>query len=285
MRTRKNIISIFVCFVCFTIFAKSNLTQKQKENINLLVMMKTNQELCLKFNPKYKKVYVSRIEYSDYEKSVVDYGDNDFLANATEYNFSDEMISSVKTLNLYKERLDEKPWLEFFNNGTKFQIVNLSRKENPVTLLYNINGGSIESKSAQNFNWGKEYELIERKDCLEIYDWYNDGSRELCWEIFQSDGVQEFKIEGITYMKYQNGILMEEYSDGILYRYTAENGKGEYQKEENGKFVTVAAIERKTDRDGYLIYQKLSYPTGNVSEIVIGENLPDVSSLVNRYYP
>lgn len=40
--------------------------------------------------------------------------------------------------------------------------MNLSRKENSITLLYNIKGGSIEGESAQNFKWGSEYELIEK---------------------------------------------------------------------------------------------------------------------------
>ena len=47
----------------------------------------------------------------------------------------------------------------------------------------------------------------------------------------------------------RNGILMEEYSDGVLYRYTTANGKGEYQKKENGKsiifFYPVAMYRKK----------------------------------------
>lgn len=164
------------------------------------------------------------------------------------------------------------------------QIVNLSRKENSITLLYNIKGGSIEGESAQNFKWGSEYELIEKNDHREIYEWSNDNTKELYWEIFQNGTVAEFKSDGITYMKYQNGILMEEYSDGVLYRYMTVNGKGEYQKKENGKFVTVATLEHNTDKDGYLIYQKLSFMTGDVSEFIIGEILSDVSRLINRYY-
>lgn len=285
MRTKKIISFICVIFSFFTIFAKSNLTQNQKENINLLVLMKTNQELCLNFNPKHKKVYICKITYSNYEKGIVDYGDNDYLANATEFNFSDGMISLVKETDLYKTEVAEKPWLKISAAGENLQIENLLRKENPITLLYDIKGGDIEGESAKNFNWGNEYELIEKKNCREIYEWYSDGSKELYWEIFQSGNVMEFKSDGVTYLKYQNGILMEEYSDGVLYRYTTANGKGEYQKNENGKFVTVAIIERKTDKDGYLIYQKLSYPTGEVSEIIIGEKTPDVSRLVNRYYP
>lgn len=284
MKTKKIISFICVIFSFFTIFAKSNLTQNQKENINLLVMMKTNQELCLNFNPKHKKVYMCRISYSDYEKGIVDYGDNGYLANATEYNYLDGIISLVKAVDLYKVEIAERPWLEISAKGENLQIVNLLRKENPITLFYNIKGGNIEGESAKNFNWGSEYELIEKKDRREIYEWYSDGSKELCWEIFQGGNVMEFKSDGITYMKYQNGILMEEYSDGVLYRYTTANGKGEYQKKENGKFVTVASLERKTDKDGYLIYQKLSFMTGDVSEIIIGEKLPDVSRLINRYY-
>ena len=44
MKTKKILSFICVIFSFFTIFAKSNLTQNQKENINLLVMMKTNQD-------------------------------------------------------------------------------------------------------------------------------------------------------------------------------------------------------------------------------------------------
>ncbi|MBQ3670741.1 MAG: hypothetical protein II921_04605 [Treponema sp.] len=279
------LLSTALLALCFEMFADTKLAQNQKENINLLVMARTDQEICLNFNPKHKKIYVTRLMYSDYEKGVVDYGDNDFLASAAEYNFSDGTISSVKTVDLYKERTDERPWLELSTKGAKIQVANLSRKENPITLRYNLKGGSIEGESAQNFKWGNEYELIEKKDRREIYEWYSDGSKELYWEIFQSGDVLEFKSDGITYMKYQKGILMEEYSDGILYRYTTANGKGEYQKEENGKFVTVATLERKTDSNGYLIYQRLSYLSGGVSEIIIGEKLPNVSRLTNRYYP
>ena len=285
MKTKKILSFMCVIFSFFTIFAKSNLTQNQKENINLLVMMKTNQELCLNFNPKHKKVYVSKITYSDYKNGIVDYGDNDFLANATEYDFIDGMISSVKAVDLYKGKSNERPWLEFLLKGTKLQVVNLSRKENPVTLFYKINGGSIEGDTAHNFKWGSEYELLEKKDRRDINEWSSDGSKELYWEIYQSDDVLEFKSDGVTYMKYQNKILMEESLDGILYRYTTTNGKGEYQKKVNGKFVMVANLERKTDNNGYLVYQKLSYPSGEVEEIIIGEKLPDVSKLQNRYYP
>ena len=284
-KTKKIIALICAIFSAFALFAKPNLTQNQKENINLLVMMKTNQELCLNFNPNHKKVYMCRIAYSDYEKGVVDYGDNDYLANAMEYNFSDGIVSSVNEMDLYETVMDERPYLEISVKGTRLQIVNLLRKETPVTLLYDIKGRNIEGESAKNFNWGSEYELIEKKDRREIYEWYTDNSKELCWEIFQSRNIIEFKSDGITYMKYQNGILMEEYSDGVLYRYTTANGKGEYQKKENGKFVTVATLERKTDREGYLVYQRLSYLSGGVSEIFIGDKLPDVSRLINRYYP
>ncbi|WP_288567362.1 hypothetical protein [uncultured Treponema sp.] len=284
-KTKKIIALICAIFSAFALFAKPNLTQNQKENINLLVMMKTNQELCLSFNPNHKKVYICRIAYSDYEKGVVDYGDNDYLASAIEYNFSNGMVSSVNETDLYETIISERPYLEISAKGTSLQIVNLLRKENLITLLYNIKGGNIEGESAQNFKWGREYELIEKKDCREIYEWYTDNSKELCWEIFQSRNIIEFKSDGITYMKYQNGILMEEYSDGVLYRYTTANGKGEYQKKENGEFVTVATLERKTDREGYLVYQRLSYLSGGVSEIFIGDKLPDVSRLINRYYP
>ena len=75
-------------------------------------MMRTNHAECLDFNPKHKKVYVSRITYSDYEKGIVDYGDNDYLANATEYNFSDGIISLVQEADLYKIEIAERPWLE-----------------------------------------------------------------------------------------------------------------------------------------------------------------------------
>lgn len=284
MKTKKIISFVFVIFSCFSLFAKSNLTHPQKKNINFLVMMRTNQAVCLDFNPKHKKVYVSRITYSDYEKGIVDYGDNDYLANATEYNFSDGIISLVQEADLYKIEIAERPRLELSVKGTNLQIVNLSRKENSITLLYNIKGGSIEGESAQNFKWGSEYELIEKNDHREIYEWSNGNTKELYWEIFQNGTVAEFKSDGITYMKYQNGILMEEYSDGVLYRYMTVNGKGEYQKKENGKFVTVATLEHNTDKDGYLIYQKLSFMTGDVSETIIGEMLPDVSRLINRYY-
>ena len=44
-------------------------------------------------------------------------------------------------------------------------------------------------------------------------------------------------------------------------------------------------VERKTDEDGYLIYEKRAYPDGSAYEIYIGERVPDVSGLVNRGYP
>ena len=53
----------------------------------------------------------------------------------------------------------------------------------------------------------------------------------------------------------------------------------------DGEVETVALLERKTDEDGYLIYQRLDYPSGESSEIFIAEELPDVSGLVNRAYP
>lgn len=112
MKTKKIISFIFVIFSCFSLFAKSNLTHPQKKNINFLVMMRTNQAVCLDFNPKHKKVYVSRITYSDYEKGIIDYGDNDYLANATEYNFSDGIISLVQEADLYKIEIAERPRLE-----------------------------------------------------------------------------------------------------------------------------------------------------------------------------
>lgn len=230
MKTKKIISFIFVIFSCFSLFVKSNLTQPQKKNINFFVMMRTNHAECLGFNPKHKKVYVSRITYSDYEKGIVDYGDNDYLANATEYNFSDGIISLVQEADLYKIEIAERPWLE-------------------LSVIRN------EFADCESFAERKLHNI-----------------------------VAEFKSDGITYMKYQNGILMEEYSDGVLYRYMTVNGKGEYQKKENGKFVTVATLEHNTDKDGYLIYQKLSFMTGDVSEIIIGEMLPDVSRLINRYY-
>lgn len=80
-----------------------------------------------------------------------------------EYNFSDGMVSSVNETDLYETVMDERLYLEISAKGTSLQIVNLLRKENLITLLYNIKGGNIEGESAKNFNWGSEYELIEKR--------------------------------------------------------------------------------------------------------------------------
>ena len=53
----------------------------------------------------------------------------------------------------------------------------------------------------------------------------------------------------------------------------------------DGTVETLALLERKTDKDGYLTYQRLEYPNGNTTELFIGKELPDVSGLVNEFYP
>ena len=277
-----------MCTVLSVSAQTSRPSREQTENINLLAVMNRNFLDCLNFNPKYQRIYVTKVSYSDYEKGIVFYGDNDYLAEATEYAFSNQIISSIKTMDLYKDGIMENSWCEFFADKKKLKMIQRYRGDkDPAILLYKIEDGNLEVIDEQNCKYIKSYEIIQKEDSREVYEWYDSGRGGLYWKIRRSGDMLEFYNDNRCF-KYKNGILMEKYysRSSTVYRYTTENGTGEYQKiSEDGQVETVALLERKTDEDGYLIYQRLDYPSGESSEIFIAEELPDVSGLVNRAYP
>ena len=123
----------------------------QIENINLLAVMNRNFLDCLNFNPKYQRIYVTKVSYSDYEKGIVFYGDNDYLAEATEYAFSNQIISSIKTMDLYKDGIMENSWCEFFADKKKLKMIQRYRGDkDPAILLYKIEDGNLEVIDEQN---------------------------------------------------------------------------------------------------------------------------------------
>ena len=263
---------------------------EQSENINLIVQRHTYLEECLQFNPKHQRVYVTEISYSDYEKGIVDYGDNAYLASGEQYSVWDGMISSVKSVYLYKNSTEKYPWLELYADGEKLQILQrhinrrAQREEEPTVLLYKMEDGNIE---LTQYPGGGVivYEIIQKEGFREIYKWYAADSVVLDWKVIQDGDIVEFHDDD-TYVRYENGILMEEGYGTTVYRYTTANGSGAYQKiSGDGEVKTVALIERETDEDGYLIYEKRAYSDGSAYELYIGERVPDVSGLVNRGYP
>lgn len=275
-----------MCTVLSVSAQTSRPSREQSENINLIVQRHTYLEECLQFNPKHQRVYVTEISYDDYEKGIVDYGDNDYLAEATEYAFSNQIISSIKTMDLYKDGIMENSWCEFFADKKKLKMIQRYRGDkDPAILLYKIEDGNLEVIDEQNCKYIKSYEIIQKEDSREVYEWYDSGRGGLYWKIRRSGDMLEFYNDNRCF-KYKNGILMEKRSDSTTYRYTTANGKGEYQKiSKDGTVETLALLERKTDKDGYLTYQRLEYPNGSTSEMFIGKELPDVSGLVNEFYP
>lgn len=281
-----------MCTVLSVSAQTSRPSREQSENINLIVQRHTYLEECLQFNPKHQRVYVTEISYDDYEKGIVDYGDNDYLASGEQYSVWNGMISSVKSVYLYKNSTEEYPWLELYADGEKLQILHrhidtiAQREEEPTAMLYKMEGGNIELTQYPGGVFA--YEIIQKEGFREIYEVLTTGSytsRTLIWQVIQDGDIVEFHDDD-TYVRYENGILMEKGYGTTVYRYTTENGSGAYQKiSEDGEVKTVAMVERKTDEDGYLIYEKRAYSDGSAYEIYIGERVPDVSGLVNRGYP
>ena len=278
-----------MCTVLSVSAQTSRPSREQTENINLIVQRHTYLEECLQFNPKHQRVYVTEISYDDYAKGIVFYGDNAYLASGKQYSVWDGMISSVKSMYLYKNSTEEYPWLELYADGEKLQILHrhinrrAQREEEPKAVLYKMEGGNIEL--TQYPGRISAYEIIQKEGFREIYQWYTDGSRALIWKVIQDGDIVEFHDDD-TYVRYENGILMEKGYGTTVYRYTTANGSGAYQKiSADGEVKTVAMVERKTDEDGYLIYEKRAYSDGSAYEIYIGERVPDVSGLVNRGYP
>ena len=278
-----------MCTVLSVAAQTSRPSREQSENINLIVLMKTYLKECLQFNPKHQRVYVTEISYDDYAKGIVDYGDNAYLASGKQYSVWDGMISSVKSMYLYKNSTEEYPWLELYADGEKLQILHrhinrsAQREEEPKAVLYKMEGGNIE---LTQYPGGVDaYEIIQKEGFREIYKRYSTVSVVLDWKVIQDGDIVEFHDDD-TYVRYENGILMEKGYGTTVYRYTTANGSGAYQKiSEDGQVKTVALVERKTDEDGYLIYEKRAYSDGSAYEIYIGERVPDVSGLVNRLYP
>ena len=281
-----------MCTVLSVSAQTSRPSREQTENINLIVQRHTYLEECLQFNPKHQRVYVTEISYDDYEKGIVDYGDNAYLASGEQYSVWNGMISSVKSVYLYKNSTEEYPWLELYADGEKLQILHrhidtiAQREEEPTAMLYKMEGGNIELTQYPGGVFA--YEIIQKEGFREIYEVLTTGSytsRTLIWQVIQDGDIVEFHDDD-TYVRYENGILMEKGYGTTVYRYTTANGSGAYQKiSADGEVKTVAMVERKTDEDGYLIYEKRAYSDGSAYEIYIGERVPDVSGLVNRGYP
>lgn len=163
-----------MCTVLSVTAQTSRPSREQTENINLIPLRYTYLEECLQFNPKHQRVYVTEISYSDYAKGIVDYGDNAYLASGKQYSVWDGMISSVKSMYLYKNSTEEYPWLELYADGTKLQILHrhinrrAQREEEPKAVLYKMEDGNIE---LTQYPGGGVivYEIIQKEGFREIY--------------------------------------------------------------------------------------------------------------------
>ena len=232
-----------MCTVLSVAAQTSRPSREQTENINLIVLMKTYLEECLQFNPKHQRVYVTEISYDDYAKGIVDYGDNAYLASGKQYSVWDGMISSVKSMYLYKNSTEEYPWLELYADGTKLQILHrhinrrAQREEEPKAVLYKMEDGNIE---LTQYSGGGviAYEIMQKEGFREIYKRYSTVSVVLDWKVIQDGDIVEFHDDD-TYVRYENGILMEKGYGTTVYRYTTANGSGAYQKiSEDGQVKT-----------------------------------------------
>lgn len=113
MKKIKTVVAcVWMMFISLCVFAAQP-SKEQIENINLLPILYSNRLDCLKFNPKYQQVYVIKTFYSDYENGLVEYGDNAYLADGYEYTFSNKVVSSLKSVELYKDGLMKNPFLDF----------------------------------------------------------------------------------------------------------------------------------------------------------------------------
>ena len=163
-----------MCTVLSVSAQTSRPSREQSENINLIPPRYTYLEECLQFNPKHQRVYVIEISYSDYAKEIVFYGDNAYLASGKQYSVWDGMISSVKSMYLYKNSTEEYPWFELYADGEKLQILQrhinrrAQREEEPTVLLYKMEDGNIE---LTQYPGGGVivYEIIQKEGFREIY--------------------------------------------------------------------------------------------------------------------
>ena len=84
------------------------------------------------------------------------------------------MISSVKSMYLYKNSTEEYPWFELYADGEKLQILQrhinrrAQREEEPTVLLYKMEDGNIE---LTQYPGGGVivYEIIQKEGFREIY--------------------------------------------------------------------------------------------------------------------
>lgn len=277
-------------------------TREQAESINLIVsrMVPKVTDECVQFNPKHQRVYVTEIRYWDYIEGLVDYGTTGYLARAFEYHFSNGMITSVNILHLYEDGVMKFPWLEISADKTRLQITErginfITHKEKePVVLRYVMKNGSLKLQdfSPQTRTDERRFEIIQTEEGLELYAWGFFG-RQPAWKIRRDGDLLEFHNDDGSYMKYENGILMERHLGNnapARFGYTTANGIGQYRKiGEDGEVEPILGIERKTDEDGYLIYERQEPPgpiieSAGKTEIFIGEEYPDVTGLANRMY-
>lgn len=293
----------WMMFAVLTASASEELTREQIESINLLVanMVPNPRNEWVQFNPKHQWVYVTEIRYWDYAQGLVDYGTTGYLARAFEYNFSNGMITSVNILYLYEDGVMKFPWLEISADKTSLQITErginfITHKEKePVVLRYVMKNGSLKLQdfSPQTYTDKRRFEIIHRRKSLELYAWSGYLGRQPVWKIKRRGDTLEYRENSGSYIKYEKGIRMENHYDDnpTVFRYTTANGKGQFQEIwEDGEVDPIMNIELKTDKDGYLIYERQESPdslTGQpeiFSELFIGEDYSDVTGMENRMY-
>ncbi len=272
-----------VLFLGGSLFAKEIISKEAKEMINLLVRIdRMDTEYCLYLNPKKKNIYATEIWYMNQKEGRVNYDGWDGLAQSVLYSQSDGLLDSSQWIDIYESETKTGNNHKVVVSKNQLSLTNgYSYNDVIENFEYEITGNGLHLVSEDAKYGGYEIEKTENG-----YDVYksNDGKRKKALSVQTGKSLTLVKSPyGESYWKYKGGILIERYVNNTTYRYSVTSGSGVLQeKEKGGDFRTVASLERKTDKDGYLLYEKIEYLDGHATEIFIGDSLPDVSRLVNK---
>lgn len=294
-RVKMVVLAVCLCMVCGVVAARGALesdgvSKETKEMVNLLVRIdRLSAEPCLFLNPKKESLYATEIWYTDISTGKVNYDSWPGLAMAVHYNQANGLLVSSEDVRIYDTETKTSKLHSLEISGSRMTLTKWRWDGTEEHFEYEISdkGLSIVSEDAE---YGG-YEIEKVDGGYDIYE-YNDGAREqfLAYSLRIEGDEAIFLDETYDVRRtYKNGILVEVSDETFLpweiFHYGVTSGVGVYRTEGGNMGPQPdRSLERRTDRDGYLTYEKIeaiNADNRNATEVYIGDSLPDTSRLVN----
>jgi hypothetical protein len=228
-------------------------------------------------------IVTQRIQYRDYDKKVVNYGDGEIgTQEYTIYLFENMKFKGIDLL--WKTNGNERRYkeCEFSQNDDGTVYVKNYSIRNGRFLNQNVfeqnNNTLMASEGEQGFQSTVIVKGADRYSYFQDYRRYNENIPEtIIAFIGKNITVSSYTLTGEVINKryYEDGILMKiEYRDGRIEDYTVRTGVGEIvTTDTEGAITRRNRLERRVDENGCLIYEGVRRENGTGYEYIVRKDI------------